>query len=164
MTKSSTYSQRAKPLSRRAGPLSRVGAAIAVCALVGAVGCDDKKPMRVSHDVDFDLAKAKPKPQKKDDIATHLMLAYMKDPEGHFLLHMEGFKYHHHQCTEHGSDFVCTACYTHPKNYLGAIYLKCPETCIEDSCYRICKLIFGEDELKENGIDISYCERSFQTG
>lgn len=156
---------RAKPQTLRAGPLSRVGAAVAVCALLGAVGCENEgvslESLGVSPSPGAPVASNGRNGRKK---AEGLVLSYMKDPEKYLSLPMDDFKYHHHKCTKVVDDYLCVACYTHPKSYLGVLNMKCPEVCLEgNDCNHVCKPLITADDLKENNIDLSYCERSFHS-
>lgn len=166
-------------------PLSRIGAVVGVCAVLGTAGWvlyPEEPKALLSRCVDFELkdikeVKEKPKeeekPQDKEKkgIATDLMLEYIKNPHRHFLINTDDCKYHHHICEEK-EDYICTACYNckyEGRSYLGILNLKCPETCLksddekEDNCYRFCKPLLTAAELKENDIDLAYCEESFQS-
>lgn len=173
---------RAKPHPLLAGPLSRmgvpgrVGAVVVLSCIVGWTLYPEKPKDLHLKSVDFEIKPFKEKKssgKEKKDITTFLMLDYMKHPKDHFLIDAEGCQYHHHKC-EKKDDYICTACYncTSPHirsgSYLGVLNLKCPETCLDKvdeapNCYRICKPLMTSIELKENKIDLAYCEKSFQS-
>ena len=65
----------------------------------------------------------------------------------------EEFQYSYHQCHNHEEGLICTACYSHPKNYLGNLSVLCPYE--GDECTL---LLLAADLIKTYNVDPAYCE------
>lgn len=54
----------------------------------------------------------------------------LRNPDGHIKgINMEEFTYREHSCKKYlGEQLVCTACYDHPKRYLGSLTVICNGT------------------------------------
>lgn len=82
-------------------------------------------------------------------------LDYLLHPHWYSNLDLGDFKYSHHTCQERTTKFVCTACYSHPKGYLGTLSVACPTKEGAE-----CALLLLPQALKDNGVDLAYCEKS----
>jgi len=88
-------------------------------------------------------------------------LLYLKPHPSGFVGHLpepfnfEDFTYNYHKCHDHKEGLVCTACYKHPKKYLGTLSVVCPY--IEGQFCTL--LLFGEAFHYEDwGVDPAWCE------
>ena len=75
----------------------------------------------------------------------------VKDPESCFDIEMEDLTYRSHSCRTEEGHLICTACYDHPKNYLGSLSIRCShETAV-------CKDLSTNEEWVKYKIDLNYC-------
>lgn len=89
----------------------------------------------------------------QDDVETRAHLC-LKNPESCFEnFSQEDFEYDYHECHSWSSSLVCTACYKHPKRYLGQVSIECP-----NKPKAKCRLLLPAD-FKERRVDPAYCER-----
>ncbi len=98
-----------------------------------------------------------------DDAETRALLYLKPSPQGYVghlpdNFDLEDFQYDRHTCHDSPIDddqIVCTACYSHPKNYLGQLSVECPKKAA-DPCSI---LLFNSAELSnELGINPATCE------
>jgi len=63
----------------------------------------------------------------------------------------EDFTYRSHRCWGVKDGVVCSACYDHPKHYLGQMTVLCPWS------RALCRWVYTVDDDNKYGVDMNQC-------